>query len=213
MKQSKWIWHPGDFELYHSMLLHNRRTVGGEYYAPMWRVDAPHSNVLLYKIAILEKPETVTVYANTKNASFLVNGVRQSLGKPVTLEAGKNFIKISGFKDGGFPAFYCVGDTFASDETWKVGSWGAKDLPAGTNEMYTELTDNPEIFKFAYERITPVSAEETEDGTLYDFGKETFAKVILENVEPKDISCTIRYFDEDTFETLCETEPQTWLFN
>ena len=29
----------------------------------------------------------------------------------------------------------------------------------------------------------------------------------------KDISCTIRYFDEDTFETLCETEPQTWLFN
>lgn len=191
MKQSKWIWHPGDFELYHSMLLHNRRTVGGEYYAPMWRVDAPHSNVLLYKIAILEKPETVTVYANTKNASFLVNGVRQPLGKPVTLEAGKNFIKISGFKDGGFPAFYCVGDTFASDETWKLGSWGAKDLPAGTNEMYTEITDNPEIFKFSYERITPVCAEEMDGGTLYDFGKETFAKVILENVEPKDIACTI----------------------
>ena len=191
MKQSKWIWHPGDFELYHSMLLHNRRTQGGEYYPPMWRIDPVHSTVILYKIAVLEAPEELTVYANTKDAIVLVNGVRHSIGKPISLEAGRNFIKISGFKDGGFPAFYCMGETFASDETWKLASFGAKDLPAGTNEMYTEITDNPEIFKFSYERITPVCAEEMDGGTLYDFGKETFGKVILENVEPKDISCTI----------------------
>lgn len=191
MKQSKWIWHPGDFELYHSMLLHNRRTKFGVYYPPMWRVDAPHRNVLLYKIVMLEKPEILTVYANTKDASFLVNNARYPVGTTVTLEPGRNFIKLTAHKDGGFPAFYCVGESFASDETWKLGSWGAKDLPAGTSDMYTELSDNPEIFKFSYERITPVSAEETDSGTLYDFGKETFGKIILENVEPKDTTCTL----------------------
>ncbi len=191
MKQSKWIWHPGDFELYHSMKLHNRRTKFGVYYAPMWRIDAPHSNVLLYRIINLEKPETITVYANTKDASFLVNGVRYPIGTTVHLEQGRNFIKLMGYKDGGFPAFYCVGDSFASDETWKIGSWGAKDLPAGTNDMYTSLSDDPEVFKFSYEKISPVSVENIKGGKLYDFGKETFGKLVLENIMPANVNATI----------------------
>ena len=76
MKQSKWIWKPGDFELYHSMLLHNRRTFQGVYYPPMWRVDGPSRNVLLYKKMEIEQAETLTVYANTKQASFQVGAVR-----------------------------------------------------------------------------------------------------------------------------------------
>ena len=94
MKQSKWIWYPGDFELYHSMLLHNRRTYQGVYYPPMWRIDAPTRNVMLYKKAEIEQPETLTVYANTKQASFLVNGTRYPVGTTVTLEPGKYFIKL-----------------------------------------------------------------------------------------------------------------------
>jgi hypothetical protein len=191
MKQSKWIWHPGDFELYHSMLLHNRRTKTGLYYPPMWRVDAPHRNVLLYRIANLEKPETITVYSNAKDASVLVNNVRYPIGKIIELAPGRNFIKIAGFKDGGFPAFYCVGDTFASDETWKIGSWGAKDLPAGTNDMYTELSDNPEIFKFSYDEIFPISVENVQGGKLYDFGKETFGKLVLKNMIPANAAATV----------------------
>lgn len=184
MKQSKWIWKPGDFELYHSMLLHNRRTKFGLYYSPMWRIDAPARNVLFYKIVNLEKPETITAYSNAKDASILVNGARYPVGTTVTLEPGRNFIKLSAYKDGGFPAFYCVGDSFASDETWKLGSWGAKDLPVGTNDMYTELWDNPEVFKFAYERVRPVSVESINGGKLYDFGKESFGKLVFENVVP-----------------------------
>ena len=139
MKQSKWIWKPGDFELYHSMLLHNRRTFQGLYYPPMWRVDAPDRNVMLYKKAELEQTETLTVYANTKQASFLVNGTRYPIGATVTLEPGKHFIKLSGYKPDGFPAFYCVGDSFASDESWRFASFGARDAHAGTNDMYTDI--------------------------------------------------------------------------
>ena len=182
MKQSKWIWKLGDFELYHSMLLHNRRTYQSVYYPPMWRVDCPSANVMLYKRAEIAQPETLTVYSNAKQASFLVDSVRYPIGTTVTLTPGKHFIKLSGYKPGGFPAFYCVGDTFASDESWKFNSYGERDMNVGTNDMYTELSDDPEIFKFSYERVYPVSAEEINGGTLYDFGKETFGKLIFENL-------------------------------
>ncbi len=187
MKKSKWIWKTGDFERFHGMLLHNRRTKQETYYAPMWRIDPPSPNILLYKIAELAQPETLTVYANTTDSCVVVNGKRYPTGKTITLEAGRNFIKLSAFKPGGLPAFYCVGDTFASDETWSVGTYGPKDTPVGTNEMYTKPEQNPEIFAFAYERQYPVSVEETSGGKLYDFGKETFGKLILENVTPQNI--------------------------
>lgn len=182
MKQSKWIWKPGDFELYHNMLVHNRRTHQNVYYSPMWRIDPPSPNVMLYKRSDLETPETLTVYANTEQASFLVNGDRYPVGTTVTLQPGRNFIKLTGYKPDAFPAFYCVGDTFASDESWRFASFGARDLHAGTNDMYTELSDRPEIFKFSYERIFPVASEEINGGILYDFGKETFGKLIFENL-------------------------------
>lgn len=204
MKQSKWMWCPGDFELYHGMLVHNRRTMGGEhystesgtgaqtvskgpvYYSPMWRVDAPHRNLFLYKVANLEKPEDVTFYANTEHASILVDGVRYPSGATVTLKPGRQMVKVFAYKDGGLPAVYCIGDTFASDESWSYGSFGVGDLPAGTNDMYTELSDNPEIFKFSYERIRPVLSEKINGGILFDFGCERFGKLIFENVAPED---------------------------
>ncbi|MBQ9747529.1 MAG: alpha-rhamnosidase [Clostridia bacterium] len=191
MKQSKWIWKAGDFERYHSMLLHNRRTKTSLYYPPMWRIDGPDRNVLFYKIVNLEAPETLTVYANCKDASFLVNGVRYAAGETVTLMPGRNFIKLTAYKESGFPSFYCVGEHFASDETWRTGSWGARDTFVGTNDMYTELWDNPEVFKFSYERIRPVSVEETEGGRLYDFGKECFGKLIFEDAVPAYAEFTV----------------------
>ncbi len=205
MKQSKWMWCPGDFELYHGMLVHNRRTQGGVscpaagsgpdgdlsllgpvFYPPMWRVDSPHRNLFLYKVVNLEKPETVTLYANTEHASILADGVRYPAGVAVTLKPGRQMVKVFAYKDGGFPAVYCVGDSFASDETWSYGSFGGADLPAGTNDMYTALSDNPEVFKFSYERISPVTSEKLNGGTLYDFGCERFGKLIFENVTPGD---------------------------
>ena len=184
MKQAKWMWCPNAFELYHGMKLHNRRTERGLYYPPMWRVDAPERNLFLYKVAVLEKEETIIFHANTEYADILVNGVRYPNGSTVTVPAGRQMVKAYAYKDGGLPAIYIEGDTFASDETWKQGSFGGEDRHAGTNDMYTSLSDDPEVFKFAYERIYPASSEKIDGGTLFDFGKERFGNVILENITP-----------------------------
>jgi hypothetical protein len=160
MKQAKWIWAPKAFELYHGMLVHNRRTISGTYHPPMWRVDSPVRNVFLYKTAFLEKEETLIFHANTKDAAIRVNNSTwYPEGSCVTLPKGKVMVKVNAYKDGGFPAFYIEGDTFASDRSWKLGSYGGKDIPAGYNDMYTSLSDDPGVFKFAYKRIEPVSAE------------------------------------------------------
>lgn len=65
MAKSKWIWYGGDFEIYHAMKQNLRREqYGVGTYVPMWRIDMPRPTALFYKIAVLEKEEKMTAYAN-----------------------------------------------------------------------------------------------------------------------------------------------------
>ena len=196
------MWAPSAFELYHGRKLHNRRTIGGVYHPPMWRIDAPSRNLFLYKTAELEREETMIFHANTENAAFRINGSEwYPQGVEVKIPAGKVMVKVNAYKDSGFPAIYVEGDTFASGEGWKLGSYGLLDLPAGTSDMYTELSDDPEVFKFAYERIAPVSAQKIGGGILYDFGKECFGMIIAENAVPENAVLTL-YCGESREEAL-----------
>ncbi|MBR7101002.1 MAG: hypothetical protein IKC74_01820 [Clostridia bacterium] len=208
MKQSKWIWYPGDFELYHSMLLHNRRRVTGvyknlnsnkekdvvgAYYYPMWRVDGPRRNCELHKRAKIEKAETVELISNADEATLWINGTYHRAGAKIELAPGEYEIKVKGFKDGGFPCFYVKGDTFASDESWTVLDFDKRNMAAGCSDSYTDEADDPEIFKFSYKKVTPVSKKAVMNGVLFDFGKESFGKLNLVKVKEKDsdvlISC------------------------
>ena len=193
MGKSKWIWHPGGFELYHSMLLHNRRTTSktyadvsrkSVYYYPMWRIDAPESNSVLEKRAVIEKSETLTFYSNTNTANMVVDGIAYPPESTVTIEAGEHYVVLQGFKCGSFPAYYVEGDVFATDRTYTVGGDSEKcGRHAGYSDYYTDKSDNPEIFKFLYKKVYPVSKKEINGGLLFDFGKEIFGKVILTELD------------------------------
>ena len=61
----------------------------------------------------------------------------------------------------------------------------ALTTPAGCIPCYPSMEDNPEIFPFAYERVDYVNKTETDGGVLYDFGKETFSKAVLEGLDPQ----------------------------
>ena len=106
MEKAKWIWHPGSFELYHSMLLHNRRTTtktypGGvrksAYYYPMWRIDSPQLNAILEKRAKIEKAEEIEFFANTKTANMVVDGLAYPVDKEGYLKALSDFQDECGF--------------------------------------------------------------------------------------------------------------------
>ena len=196
MANSKWIWYGGDFEIYHAMKQNLRREEYGiDLYVPMWRIDAPHPTALFYKIAVLDKEEKMTAYANGRgyvtvqydeqipDGKTRRAAKKYNLGEEITLPVGRNFVKVQVEKVGGLPCAYVLGDTFASDSSWSGASMGAgEDYPVGCSDMYTERSDDPEIFKFSYERIYPVSQKKINGGTLYDFGKETYGPLNFENI-------------------------------
>ncbi|MGN1095470.1 MAG: hypothetical protein ACI4QR_03685, partial [Eubacteriales bacterium] len=204
MKKSMWMWCPDAFERYHGMLVHNRRTVSGVYHPPMWRVDSPERNLFLYKVAVLDEPETITLHANTADASLVVAGKYYPAGVKVTVPSGKQMVKVSAYKETGFPAVYIEGDTFASDKTWSQASFGGGDFPAGTNEMYTELSDDPEKFKFSYKRIYPASSETVNGGILYDFGRESFGIIDISGISAPDAEFT--FFCGESRDEAIDTE-------
>ena len=196
MSKSYWIWHPGAFELYHSMLLHNRRTSAktivengvtkrvSAYYPPMWRADGPCRNAELTKTQLIDKEEVIELFSNTDSCAIRVDGKKYPKNTKITLAPGEHRVELMGFKAESFPAFYIKGNVFNTDRTWLTCNENNQPgRHAGYSALYTDPQDNVEIFKFKYERMKPVSSKAINGGVLYDFGQEKFGKIILENVK------------------------------
>ena len=160
MAQAKWIWYPGSFELYHGMLLTNRRTNAKTYedgsrksiyYYPMWRVDGPKRNAILFKEADIDREEVIEFYSNCKDACISVDGLCYPPNSKVLLKAGHHKVYVSGFKAESFPAFYIKGNVFASDRSYVVGSDDEyAGRHAGYSDLYADVNDKVEHFKFVY---------------------------------------------------------------
>ncbi|MCQ2771244.1 MAG: hypothetical protein MJ236_05540 [Clostridia bacterium] len=190
MSNSKWIWHFGDFEIYHTSLQNMRREqFGVQSYLPLWRTGQPHSMVKLYKKATIDTSEEIKCHANCLgNVEVRHNGkaTKYNLDTKITLEPGENMVIVSLQKMGGIPSVIVFGNEFASNETWLCASYSQTedDLPCGCNEHYTRIDDDVEKFFFVYDRIYPISRKTYENGTLFDFGKETYGLIHIDNISP-----------------------------
>ena len=175
--RSKWIWLYGDYEIFHSLLVHERRQEFG--------VDYPYFGVQshVYPSVTFEKGITtdidgeVTFYVNGK-AYIVFDGVFYPAGKTIRYNAGAHYIFIRVTNPRGLPAIFAEGD-IATDESWSCGVNGYIPSPVGATPAYTSKTDNVEIFPFAYARKEPISCIQREHGWLYDFGAEMFAKLYV----------------------------------
>ena len=76
---AKWIWYPGDYELYHSIQLHSRREEYGCEYPTFWKLSTPYPNVRFFKGYHADREDTVrfvtraTGYVMIDNARLPVN--------------------------------------------------------------------------------------------------------------------------------------------
>lgn len=192
MSQAKWIWYPGEFEVYHNQLLHMRRYERGVFWPPEWKYDTCYFNVRFRKTVTLEEPETIRVLSTAQGAVIidsLTPHQFNNLNTDITLPAGTSNIEVRVAKMGGLCSIFVEGKTVVSDETWVTHPGFGEMVPAASNEMYTSPEDNPEVFKFAYEELTPVEIRTENGGVLYDFGKETFAKLIFSEAPDKQRVC------------------------
>jgi len=139
-----------------------------------------------------------------------------------SVPAGKHSLNIKVWNQATPPAIFINGKTVKSDNSWKVTfedkewideSGKASDTSSGT--VYVQAGswnfNSPEVlpsqFKLATEPMQTVSAEKKNNGTLYDFGKETFGFAKFNGLKGKG---TLNiYYGESPEEALstdcCET--------
>jgi hypothetical protein len=192
MGNGKWIWYPGDYEIWHSLLLHGRRYERGAHIPCQWSLSTPYPNVSFTKEIELEKAAEFTCHATVPGVVTVMTGqfprgkrVTVPTGTPVTVEPGRHRVSIQIQKVGGLPAAYIDSELIWTDDTWDAShATRAVAGKAACEPAYTRPDDNPEIFPFAYEKWEPVETRAVPGGMLFDFGRETFAKLRVEDADP-----------------------------
>lgn len=197
-----WIWYPGDFEIFHHLLLNTRREEREYQWPAFWRLDDCCHNVRFRKQVSCAQPESMTVYAHGAG-HVLIDGKKHALRQPLMLAAGTHHIEIHVARTDGLPCVYVDGVQSASNSSWEANDFGIDWLPAGCNELYRHASDDPDHFAFSYEQLTPVAVEHRHDGILYDYGKETFAALFFEHIEA---TRELQLFYGESIEEALDTE-------
>ena len=157
MSTAKWIWYPGDFEVYHNLKLHLRREEYGFSHPAHW----PYSAVYPYLefSCTFEVPEDTSfvVRAHGKAHIRVDNLPFYPTDAEIPLSAGKHKVTVFVGTDKGLPSIYINSPYLVTDEKFHAHRYDLKDYPAACEPAYTKETDDPEIFPFAYERIDAVS--------------------------------------------------------
>src|SRR6201989_3606905 len=93
-QKASWIWYPGDYEVWLSNKMQNRRTERGTFMPPFWKLDSHFILMNFRKDFVLPDAEDVHFYAD---GVYNINLDGQKIhGKPQTLHipAGKHRLTI-----------------------------------------------------------------------------------------------------------------------
>lgn len=180
---AKWIWYYGDYEVFHSLQLHSRREEFVADYPPMWTLSNVYPIVDFIKDFELDEPTEFKATVNGIGYVLIDGEHRLPTSETVVCPKGKHRILVKVMNYRGLPAAYIDGEIIFSDGTWTSTYAPGQEKPAGCTPAYYNPGDNVEIFPFKYQTIAPVTCEKTENGYLYDFGKETFARLYMKTAD------------------------------
>lgn len=198
-QQATWIWYPGDFEIWLSNQMQNRRTDRGTFFPVFWKVDSHYILIDFHKEFNLSQPEEITIYAEGKYNVKLDGQPVEGTPKTITVPAGKHKVNVKVFCQENVPAIYVKGKTIVSDNTWLVTfedkEWidetgktsdisATKWLNAGSWNFNKPSTP-PSRFKLPVTPQKAVSVKKEGNTRLIDFGRETFGFVKLHGIKGK----------------------------
>jgi len=220
-QKASWIWYPGDFDIYMSNIMQNRRTERGSFFPVFWKMDSHYVLVDFHKEFTLTQPEEVKLFVegtyNVKIDGQAVTG----FPKTIQIPAGKHKLSLKVYSQGTVPAIFVQGKTVVSDETWLttfedkewIDASGKTSDKSGTTFVSAgswNLNDPnilPSKFKLPVVPLTAVKTEKTNNGYVADFGKETFGFIKIHGLKGKGKLSL--YYGESKEEALstdkCET--------
>lgn len=195
---AQWIWKFREFEIYHNMLLHDRRQQYGYLEPVVWKIYAPDP-VVRFKKTVITKggifhvaacghfSVTVIDEANSHREGAHYTGVQKYGGRnDIELKGGTYTVEIRVSNLETFPCLYVSG-VIESDDSWMADDLSNDWTRVGTYAHFMDVEKTPEVFPFAYEPIRYISKECVDDGILFDFGKETFAKTRISGLMDKKV--------------------------
>ncbi len=196
--QAQWIWYPGDYELYHSLLLHDRRQEYGADYPCFWQLAGVYPRVNFFRDTDSGKEGYLVLHTRGKGY-VLVDEERFPAETRVTIPAGHHHLEVVVLNHRDLPAIYVESDIAPSDGSWFAtpgistheGLAVAKAIPdsgchpAGCQPVYDSLEDDVTVFPFTRKACDPVGKTEKNGMVTYDFGKEMFGTILF-TAKPED---------------------------
>ena len=217
---ARWIWYPGDFEIWLGNIFNNRRTERGAMFPPFWKQDSHYVTVEFSKAFSLEREETISIAAEGRYNLALDGKLQFGMPKTFVVPKGEHKLNLKVWNQATPPALFIDGDTIHSDSSWLATYedklWIDENGIAHGSGIYVPAAswhfDSPDTppssFHLEREERRPVSAtvpDGSPSGILYDFGRETFGYLKIKNLQG-----TVRiYYGESREEALdkahCET--------
>ena len=100
MKKAYWLWHWGDYEIYHTYIMSARRQEFGADYPTMWHNDAPYPTVGFFYSFTSDRDGYARLLTNGKGY-IVIDGVRHPAGREIAVPAGAHSVYLLVTKDGG----------------------------------------------------------------------------------------------------------------
>jgi alpha-L-rhamnosidase len=207
-KQPKWIWYPGDFEVWLHTVVGGRRQERGQPYPPFWRMDSHYGVVVFIKKYNIPNPEKIRVYADGRYQIRLDGEIMYNFD-PLNLQLpeGNHSIEVMVENYKSVPSLLITGKELSTDDNWEVTNQNGKFFTAAS-AMFSDPHFPPSTFHLSLTPVTSSIIEKSPNSMLVDFGKETFGKVVVENV--KGNGKLKLYYGETRQEALAETMAETF---
>ena len=198
-QKASWIWYPGDFDIYMSNVMQNRRTERGVFFPVFWKMDSHYVLVDFHKEFNLAEAEEVKLYVegtyNVKIDGLAITG----FPKTINIPAGKHKLSLKVYNQARVPAIFVQGKTVVSDDTWLstfedkewIDASGKTSDKSGTTFVsagswnFTDPLIVPSAFKLPVTPLSAVKTEKVKNGSLLDFGKETFGFIKVHGLKGK----------------------------
>lgn len=182
--KSYWIWHWGDYEIFHTMNVHLKREERGFHRPPFWKISTPYVSVKFKKKVCSNGGY---LFCHLNGIGYVaVDDMRCCANQRIELTPGEHNIEVHVSNFGGLPSIFVESDVCPSDGSWVCNHFAGEFSSVGFNEYFCRPDLNPERFPFEYQKILPENKEYVNGGILFDFGRELFGFTNILNAEESD---------------------------
>ncbi len=205
MKNSYWLWYPGDFELYHAMKQNFSRVERGVGWPAFWKSEGFRNRVVFRRTYQLQEETVFRVYSEAVGY-VLVGDRKYPFGKKIACGPGEISVFVHAACIEKFPTIYIEGDVICSDEQWLVEDYDKPPVPVGYSRYFMKADQVPSVWDYDEKRYEPVLVEETDGGVLYAFETELTAQIEVRRMNGADHAKKIEVFCGESREEAVDLE-------